>query len=169
MDYPKIIKQPMDLGTIAKKIKKKQYETLFEVHDDARLVWENCMTYNADGSDFYKLADSLKKSWDTKYHNLLTDLGTQLPTGGAAPKVSLQDKRQFAKLLYAVSKEDLGILLIDLERMAPSSITRNQNEDELELNIDAIPGQVMAELLKTLNGYSKKKKPVTNKAKKQKM
>ena len=54
----------MDLGTIKNKLKKHSYKTLYQVHEDIRLVWSNCMTYNADGSDFYKLAELLKKKWD---------------------------------------------------------------------------------------------------------
>ena len=61
VDYPTVIKHPMDLGTVKKKLKKKQYTTLYAVAEDVRLIWNNCMTYNADGSDFYKLAETLQK------------------------------------------------------------------------------------------------------------
>ncbi|EEC48583.1 predicted protein, partial [Phaeodactylum tricornutum CCAP 1055/1] len=70
-DYPVIIKEPMDLGTIKTKLKAKSYPTLFAVAEDVRKVWNNCMTYNADGSDFYKLAESLQKKWDDKYTKVL--------------------------------------------------------------------------------------------------
>jgi Bromodomain len=41
-DYPIIVKKPMDLGTIKKKIKKKEYSTIQEAADDVQLVWKNC-------------------------------------------------------------------------------------------------------------------------------
>ena len=56
-DYPQIIKHPMDLGTVKRKINEGKYKSLHEAGDDVRQIWKNCMTYNADGSDFYNLAE----------------------------------------------------------------------------------------------------------------
>ena len=55
-DYPQIIKKPMDLGLVKQKINEGKYKTLHEAAEDVRLIWKNCKTYNADGSDFYNLA-----------------------------------------------------------------------------------------------------------------
>ena len=66
-DYPQIIKKPMDLGTVKKKIADGKYKSITNAADDVRLVWTNCMTYNADGSDFYNLAKNLNKKWEEKY------------------------------------------------------------------------------------------------------
>jgi hypothetical protein len=55
-DYPQVIKKPMDLGLVKKKVNEGKYKTIHEAADDVRLIWKNCMTYNADGSDFYNLA-----------------------------------------------------------------------------------------------------------------
>ena len=60
-DYPVLISHPMDLGTVKKKIKNKEYTSFVKCGEDVKLIWNNCMTYNADGSDFYKLAQSLYK------------------------------------------------------------------------------------------------------------
>ena len=56
----------MDLGTIKKNIADRKYKTIFEAADDVRLVWTNCKTYNADGSDFYVLAKNLAKKWQAE-------------------------------------------------------------------------------------------------------
>jgi Bromodomain/Bromodomain extra-terminal - transcription regulation len=182
-DYPTIIKTPMDLGTIKTKIKKREYKTLYQVAEDVRLVWSNCMTYNADGSDFFRLAEQLKKKWEEKYQKLLHDISssnmttndttgsgattTSVPSsstigaitsGGvsasATPvgssttttKSSLADKRNFAKLLYQISKEELGKVLVDVESRHPAAIKRNATEDEIVLNIDEIPGPLLQDL-----------------------
>ena len=50
-DYPEIIKNPMDLGTIKTKIEAGSYNTTDETAADIRLVWYNCMLYNRDGSE----------------------------------------------------------------------------------------------------------------------
>ena len=59
-DYPQVIKKPMDLGMVKKKINEGKYKTIHEASDDVRMIWKNCMTYNADGSDFYNLAQVRK-------------------------------------------------------------------------------------------------------------
>ncbi len=50
-DYPEIVKDPMDLGTIKKKIENDEYEAVEDIANDIRLVWSNCMLYNRDGSE----------------------------------------------------------------------------------------------------------------------
>ena len=55
-DYPQVIKKPMDLSLVKRRVNEGKYESIHEAADDVRLIWKNCMTYNADGSDFYNLA-----------------------------------------------------------------------------------------------------------------
>jgi hypothetical protein len=175
-DYPQIIKHPMDLGTVRTRLKKGHYKTLFQVAEDVRLVWSNCMTYNADGSDFYKLADSLQKKWDEKYAKLLQDCQqsstasssttpkaaaskpTETPTISDATKVSLQERKNFAKSLYQISKEDLGKILVQVEQKCPAAIVRNATEDEVEFNIDKISSSFLQELTAFVNDTAKAKK-----------
>jgi transcriptional activator SPT7 len=47
-DYYNVIKQPMDLGTLMKNLKNLQYKSKKEFQDDVFLIWQNCLTYNAD-------------------------------------------------------------------------------------------------------------------------
>src|SRR5574343_557876 len=44
--YPMIIKIPMDLGTIKKRIKSHHYRNLHEFIAEVQLVWDNCKKYN---------------------------------------------------------------------------------------------------------------------------
>jgi hypothetical protein len=45
-DYPLIVKTPMDLGTVKKKLVNNKYETVEAVLDDMQLIWDNCKVYN---------------------------------------------------------------------------------------------------------------------------
>lgn len=56
-DYPLIIKNPMDLSTVKKKVKSGKYSNLSEVVADVSLIWDNCRTYNMVGSVILYLAD----------------------------------------------------------------------------------------------------------------
>jgi transcriptional activator SPT7 len=47
-DYYSIIRQPMDIGTMMKKLKNFQYKSKKEFVDDLHLIWQNCLRYNTD-------------------------------------------------------------------------------------------------------------------------
>lgn len=49
-DYPTIVKNPMDLGTVQKKLKNEKYKFVEEFFDDIQLIWDNCKLYNLAGS-----------------------------------------------------------------------------------------------------------------------
>ena len=166
----------MDLGTAKKKIMDRKYKTLQQASDDIRLVWSNCMTYNADGSDFFLLAQGLAKKWEDKYQKLLTEFGVEegapapsstpsAPTGSSAPpmtdatnassstnnKISVDDKRAFARSLYKISKEDLGKLIVEVDNKCPAALTKNAGEDECELNVDKLTPFLFSELKQFVN------------------
>lgn len=48
-DYPSIVKHPMDLATINKKLREERYQSVEEVLDDIQLIWDNCKLYNQQG------------------------------------------------------------------------------------------------------------------------
>ena len=48
-DYYTIIKQPMDMSKIKKKLENHEYSCSQECIDDFRLMFSNCITYNKPG------------------------------------------------------------------------------------------------------------------------
>ncbi|KAH7138022.1 transcriptional activator spt7 [Dendryphion nanum] len=53
-DYYTVIKQPMDIGTMMKKLKQLHYKSKKEFVDDLMLIWANCLKYNAEPSHFLR-------------------------------------------------------------------------------------------------------------------
>ncbi|RKP34890.1 Bromodomain-containing protein, partial [Dimargaris cristalligena] len=47
-DYYEVIKYPMDLGTMSKKLKNLQYPSKAAFVHDLDLIYKNCFTYNSD-------------------------------------------------------------------------------------------------------------------------
>lgn len=43
-----VIKKPMDLGLVTKKLKACQYKSKKEFADDLHLIYENCLVYNTN-------------------------------------------------------------------------------------------------------------------------
>jgi transcriptional activator SPT7 len=53
-DYYNFIKNPMDIGTMMKKLKMFQYKSKKEFVDDLYLIWRNCLSYNTDPNHFLR-------------------------------------------------------------------------------------------------------------------
>uniref|UniRef100_A0A7S1TWM5 Bromo domain-containing protein n=1 Tax=Phaeomonas parva TaxID=124430 RepID=A0A7S1TWM5_9STRA len=135
-DYPQIIKHPMDLGTVRQKLNNKEYRTASECAEDIRLVWRNCMTYNQDGSDFYKIAERFSKKFETKF----------APVAKAEARESVEDERPpttderivFSHNLFNIRMQELGQLIQKLDGLCPECLEKKPDEDEIEINVDAI-------------------------------
>ncbi|GME76379.1 unnamed protein product [[Candida] boidinii] len=54
-NYYQVIKKPMDLNTVLKKLKTFQYKNKNEFVDDVMLIWKNCLTYNSDPTHFLRV------------------------------------------------------------------------------------------------------------------
>jgi ATP-dependent helicase STH1/SNF2 len=59
-DYYMIIKNPIAIDTIEKKIKRDDYQSLKEFRDDIHLLCQNARTYNEDGSLLYQDANDIE-------------------------------------------------------------------------------------------------------------
>ena len=71
--YPNIIKNPMDLGTIKRKLVKSKYASIFQFDKDMRLVWSNAKKFNGAGSNIYRSAEFLRREWIVTFRNLKKD------------------------------------------------------------------------------------------------
>ncbi|KAJ1988383.1 Transcriptional activator spt7 [Coemansia sp. RSA 1358] len=59
-DYYKVIKHPMDLGTMAKNLRNEAYNNKKQFTDHLQLIRDNCYTYNTEPGNYYrKSADTL--------------------------------------------------------------------------------------------------------------
>ncbi|EEP82622.1 conserved hypothetical protein [Uncinocarpus reesii 1704] len=53
-DYYNIIKRPMDLGSMTKKLKALQYKSKQDFVEDLNLIWSNCLKYNTNPEHFLR-------------------------------------------------------------------------------------------------------------------
>ncbi|VDM03934.1 unnamed protein product [Schistocephalus solidus] len=61
LDYPKIIKHPMDLGTIKQRLNLKFYKCASECLDDIFTMFRNCYIFNKPGDDVVAMAVKLER------------------------------------------------------------------------------------------------------------
>ncbi|KAL4367312.1 hypothetical protein GQ457_05G023500 [Hibiscus cannabinus] len=71
--YYDVIKEPMDFGTVAKKLSEGSYQTLEEFEHDVFLVPNNAMVFNASNTIYYRRARALKELATKLFHALKTD------------------------------------------------------------------------------------------------
>lgn len=73
-DYFDVIKKPMDLGTVQKKLDSGQYHSISDFNCDIRLTFDNALTYNEPGSVVNDMATQMKQEYEKKYEALLENL-----------------------------------------------------------------------------------------------
>uniref|UniRef100_M4C342 histone acetyltransferase n=1 Tax=Hyaloperonospora arabidopsidis (strain Emoy2) TaxID=559515 RepID=M4C342_HYAAE len=77
-DYFDIIKCPMDLGTIKKRLESEHYSSVESFAGDVRLVFENCIAYNSSTNKFNIAAKQLLASFNKALAALKNVLEKQL-------------------------------------------------------------------------------------------
>ncbi|KAL4820908.1 hypothetical protein BDW67DRAFT_74137 [Aspergillus spinulosporus] len=73
-DYYNVIKHPMDLGTMTKKLKALQYKSKQEFVDDLNLIWSNCFKYNTNPEHFLRKHAMYMKKETEKLVPLIPDI-----------------------------------------------------------------------------------------------
>uniref|UniRef100_A0A8C3T177 Protein polybromo-1 n=1 Tax=Chelydra serpentina TaxID=8475 RepID=A0A8C3T177_CHESE len=93
-DYYAIIKEPIDLKTIAQRIQNGSYKSIHAMAKDIDLLAKNAKTYNEPGSQVFKDANAIKKIFNMKKaeieHNELakSSLRIRTPSNLAASKLT---------------------------------------------------------------------------------
>jgi bromodomain-containing factor 1 len=78
--YLKIIKKPMDFGTIEKNLKAGQYQTAKDFQNDALLVFTNCYKFNPEGDEVNKMGKQLHELFDSLWKEKSDWLAQHAPT-----------------------------------------------------------------------------------------
>lgn len=72
-DYHDIIKTPMDLGTVKKKMDDRQYKSSLEFAEDVRLIFKNCYKYNPPDHDVVMMGQKLQEVFESRFANIPDD------------------------------------------------------------------------------------------------
>ncbi|VDD79641.1 unnamed protein product [Mesocestoides corti] len=90
-DYPKIVKHPMDLGTIKQRLNLKFYRRASECLDDLFTMFRNCYIFNKPGDDVVAMAMKLERVARDKLQNMPfpeVELSSQKPNTSQVPPTS---------------------------------------------------------------------------------
>lgn len=145
-DYPQVVKTPMDLSTVRKKLKTGKYQRLTEVVGDICLIWENCRAYNALGSTIVLQAEAMEsvmRSYCLK-HNIALELlkkrGEALESLNEPIEISIEEKVQLCDRIRHVSHETLAQIVQTVENDCSQAL-EDLDKDRLQLRVDLLDGE----------------------------
>uniref|UniRef100_UPI00358E57E0 bromodomain-containing protein 2-like n=1 Tax=Myxine glutinosa TaxID=7769 RepID=UPI00358E57E0 len=72
-DYHEIVKQPMDLSTIKRKMDGREYRDAQEFAADMRLMFSNCYRYNPPDHDVVSMASELQVVFEMRFAKMLDE------------------------------------------------------------------------------------------------
>ena len=136
LDYPTIIKHPMDLGTCKNKLLDGEYKIFQEFMDDLSLIWENCRLYNQAGSAIVKQANTLDKRMRTLIDKSFKNVKPKIDNSNKSTnQLSLEDKNKLIDLIKTQSNEGLTQIVRIILKACPDGIEDIDN-DKLQIKID---------------------------------
>merc|ERR1719189_1872983 len=91
-DYRKVVKTPMDLGTIKTKMENRQYNNSLEFANDMRLICTNCYKYNPPDHDVVAMARKLQDVFEMRFAKIPDD--SPLLGGGGDSDADSEDERE---------------------------------------------------------------------------
>ncbi|GIY66254.1 bromodomain adjacent to zinc finger domain protein 2B [Caerostris extrusa] len=68
--YRKVIKKPMDIATMKSRLESGQYKNREDFANDARLIFDNCETFNEDESPVGQAGHSMRHFFETRWAEL---------------------------------------------------------------------------------------------------
>ncbi|XBW38150.1 hypothetical protein QEN19_003746 [Hanseniaspora menglaensis] len=93
-NYYDVIKQPMDLNTMLRKLRNIRYQSKQEFVEDLNLIWKNCLTYNTDTKLLIRRDCSLMQK---KSASLIPSI----------PDITIRDRKEVEAELYEDEDEDI--------------------------------------------------------------
>ncbi|KAK4395622.1 Transcription factor GTE10 [Sesamum angolense] len=156
-DYFNVIKHPMDLGTVKKKLLSGQYSSPMGLAADVRLTFKNALTYNPAGHDVHVMAEVMSKYFETRWK----PIEKKIPTTADEPTASKSSvivepesayvrptKKQKTASIENKVKQECG-------KRGMSDFEKQKLGAELEASLAELPDSIIDFLKQsTLNGSS---------------
>ncbi|XP_030053116.1 bromodomain-containing protein 2 isoform X2 [Microcaecilia unicolor] len=160
-DYHEIIKHPMDLSTIKKKMENREYRDAQEFAGDVRLMFSNCYKYNPPDHDVVAMARKLQDVFEFRYAKMPDE-----PLDLCSPPVSIP----LPTIISKSSSESLSESSSEGSSDSESSDSEEERANrlaELQEQLRAVHEQLAA-LSQGPTSKPKKKKEKKEKKKKKK-
>jgi bromodomain-containing factor 1 len=92
--YLKIIKKPMDFGTIEKNLKNGVYQSAKDFYADAQLVFQNCYKFNPEGDAVNQMGHKLEELFESLWKEKADWLAQHAPPPEHSPSELYSDEEE---------------------------------------------------------------------------
>ena len=138
LDYPTIITNPMDLGTVRKNLENGDYRLFQDFMSDINLIWKNCRTYNQPGSDIVKMANhcdkKIKQLIDKQFKNYQSKANNKKNENN---NLSATQKIKLIENVREVSNDVLTQIIKIILKDCPKGI-EDIDSEKLQIKVDLI-------------------------------
>jgi len=159
--YYDVIKSPMDLGTIQKKLENGEYTGVEDFKEDLQLIVGNCKIFNPPGTEVYKCGEELEKLVKELFSG---DKGIDTKINALRKQISslmddlkrLEEQSKFKGKIYSLSeREQIGNSVLDMSSKVDDRIAEIVqrkgcyeyiDDGYIEFNIHTIPDEVIGEI-----------------------
>jgi len=133
-DYPLVVTRPMDLGTIRKRLKRREYSGLEQCLTEVQLVWDNCKAYNIKDSPIYRQAERMER----EVQQFLTSHGLPDSAAAADPTpVAFEEQLELADRVKRASASTLQEVVRLVLQHCPSAVVA-KSPDHMRISVDAL-------------------------------
>ncbi|GAV68250.1 Bromodomain domain-containing protein [Cephalotus follicularis] len=153
-DYFTVIKHPMDLGTVKRKITSGQYSSPMEFAADVRLTFSNAMTYNPPTNDVHIMAVTLSKIFEARWKAIEKKLPVTVDDQ-LVPPVSA---------VYAQSETTAGLIPSKKKKITPNDnkvmpesvkrVMTAQEKQTLSAELEGLLGELPESIIDFLKEHS---------------
>jgi bromodomain-containing factor 1 len=92
--YFDVVKHPMDISTVEKKLNNGEYKDTAEFEADVRLIFHNCYIFNTPDNEVYQMGQALEAVFNERWNKKAPPAATPVPTPApaAVPKKVMSAK-----------------------------------------------------------------------------
>ena len=116
--YFDVVKHPMDISTVEKKLNAGEYKDTAEFEADVRLIFHNCYIFNTPDNEVYQMGQALEavfnERWNKKAPPAIT--ATPAPAPAAVPKKVMSAKG----MSYCLSQLYICPLSLSIQELSQS-------------------------------------------------
>ncbi|KAL5797133.1 hypothetical protein ACOSQ2_001953 [Xanthoceras sorbifolium] len=152
-DYFTVIKHPMDLGTIMRKVTSGAYSSPLEFLADVTLTFSNAMTYNPPGNDVYVMADSLRKFFEARWKAIEKKIPATEPQS-LAEKSGLRVDVETAKPVPPAKKRKIETMHHEIVAEPVKQVMTEEEKHNLGRELESLLGEMPVNIIDFLKEHS---------------
>lgn len=140
VDYPLVVRSPMDLYTIGNRIELGFYSTHSDALADLLLIIDNCRAYNLPGSDIVKQVEKFEMSM-VKFcmeNGIFLDNAMKISRFDEHPDtVKFEERVEVREKMKKIAAKKLALVVDVIETECPAAVFY-LNDGSLQIRVDAL-------------------------------